>query len=233
MPHKKLPIFIALDVDDEKTALLHAQKLSPYVLGFKIGPRLYFRSPAIIKNLSHFGKVFLDFKFYDIPSTYGGFCRAGFELGADYITVHAAAGTRALSKMAEVEKKFKGQVLAVTVLTSFEGESKTSVLSEVCRLTETVYQSGLRGLVASPHEVLSLKEKYPDLFIVTPGIRLSETKDGTHISNEDQKRTMDPISAFRLGADALVMGRSILQAKDPVQLLCDIATSMTQTSSPP
>ena len=262
----KLPIFVALDLDNEKQALALAEKVSPYVFGFKVGPRLYFNSSSsLIRQLSHWGKVFLDFKFLDIPSTMSASVQACFKKGVDYLTVHAVAGQPALSRLARVEKDYKGRILAVTVLTSQKAidlkqidlenskdslpQKKTdkdcispnqSVQKRVLNLAQIVYESGLKGLVSSPCEAGVLRKKYSDFFIVTPGIRLpvtasdkkeSFTKEEKALSvqsvkNEDQSRTADPAYALQQGASALVIGRPILQAKDPVKVLNDIALSL-------
>ncbi len=213
----KAPVFAALDVDDQKEALSLAKSLSSYVLGFKVGPRLYFRfGNSLIKEISQWGSVFIDFKFYDIPSTMEASVRACFEIGARYVTVHAQAGAQALSRLAQVEKDYKGQVLAVTVLTSQEATKE-----DVMKMTDVIYASGLRGLVASPYEVQALKKKYPDLFIVTPGIRVSHSEKGV-LRNDDQVRVSTPEFALQQGASALVMGRSLLHSNDPVALLSQI-----------
>ena len=216
----KLPVFIALDVDDEKTALNHAERLHSYVLGFKVGPRLYFRSsPSLIKKLHSLGLLFLDFKFYDIPSTLTASVRACFDQGFQYVTVHAQAGPKALSLLADLEKSYEGQkVLGVTVLTS------KSQSQEVFTLAESIYKSGLSGLVCSAHEAKDLRKKYKNFFIVTPGIRFPEINQ--NIENEDQKRTATPAFALNQGASALVIGRSILKAKNPEKTLQDIGKSL-------
>ena len=220
----KLPIFIALDVDNEKTALSYAERLHPYVLGFKVGPRLYFHAgSSLIKKLSQWGAVFLDFKFYDIPSTMAASVRACFNEGIQYVTVHAKAGKTALSQLADLEKSYTGQkILAVTILTS-EAQA-----GEVFTLAEMVHQSGLSGLVSSAHEVGELRKKYKDFFIVTPGIRITDLKSSPsqNFKNEDQNRIASPAFALSQGASALVMGRPILQAKDPVKILQDISKSL-------
>ena len=218
----KLPIFIALDLDDEKTALNYAEKLGPYVLGFKVGPRLYFHSgPLLIKQLSSWGQVFLDFKFYDIPSTMTASVRACFDKGVQYVTVHAQAGKTALSQLAELEKSYTGQkILAVTVLTS------SAQAEEVFKLAEMAHQSGLSGLVSSAYEAGKLRKKYKDAFIVTPGIRLSKENSSNNFKNEDQSRIASPAFALSQEANALVMGRPILEAKDPVKTLQDISKSL-------
>ena len=59
----------------------------------------------MIQKLSSYGEVFLDFKFFDIPSTMQASVRASFEMGAKYVTVHGVAGFRALSLLAQVEKR--------------------------------------------------------------------------------------------------------------------------------
>jgi len=92
---KKFPCFVALDLEDEKQALSFAENLSSSVLGFKVGPRLYFNSsPLLIQNLSLFGKVFLDFKFFDIPSTVEASVKVCFQKGVDYLTVHSSIGNK-------------------------------------------------------------------------------------------------------------------------------------------
>ena len=219
----KLPIFVALDVDDEKTALNYAENLHSYVLGFKIGPRLFFRSSSsLIKQLLTWGPVFADFKFYDIPSTMTASVRACFDIGIQYVTVHAQAGKTALSLLADLEKSYKGRkVLGVTVLTS------QSQAQEVLKLAEVVYDSGLSGLVSSAYEAKELRKKYKDCFIVTPGIRFNQTNSSQNIiKNEDQQRIATPAFALNQGASALVMGRSILKTEDPVKILQDISNSL-------
>jgi len=49
-----------------------------------------------------------------------------------------------------------------------------------------------------------------DFLIVTPGIRPKESNE------DDQKRLATPEEAIKNGADYIVIGRPITQAKDPV-----------------
>ena len=211
-----LPLFIALDLDNEDEALKLAQKCRGLVMGFKVGPRLYFRSnPELLKKLSEFGKVFLDFKFYDIPSTMEASVRSAFEQGAGFVTVHGSADEAALKRVHGVEREFqngagKKRVLAVSVLTSSSGPER---LSRVLKLAEKVHQAGLSSFVAGAGEVSAIKKQHPDFFIVTPGIRLAA------IEKEDQAQIFSPKKALEMGSSALVMGRPILEAGDPVHFL--------------
>jgi orotidine-5'-phosphate decarboxylase len=107
-------------------------------------------------------------------------------------------------------------VLAVTVLTSMDEEGlkevgiQGPVLDEVERLAFLAMKAGIDGVVASPQEIGAIRKRCGEKFlIVTPGIRLpSEKKD-------DQKRTLSPKEAIQSGANYLVIGRPIKEAKDP------------------
>ena len=114
---------------------------------------------------------------------------------------------------AELNQLRPFKILAVTILTSWEKSSfpenfhAWTVENHVRSLSELVYQSGLRGLVCSGHELELILHK--DFFTVVPGIRL-ESDDSA-----DQKRIMTPKQAIKSGAKALVVGRSILKSPEP------------------
>ena len=66
----KVPYFLALDLDSGEEALQMAERVAPFVGGFKVGPRLILRyGPELLKQLKRLGPVFLDQKYFDIPST--------------------------------------------------------------------------------------------------------------------------------------------------------------------
>jgi orotidine-5'-phosphate decarboxylase len=218
----KNPILLALDLDNGDEALALACRLANKVGGFKVGPRLCFRYGAkFVQKLSQMGPVFVDNKYFDIPSTMEASVQASFESGASLVTVHALAGEEALSRLVELEAKLNKQrafrILAVTVLTSFSSETLPKPLKghSVDGLVQTLagqaYSAGIRGLVCSPHEVSQLKQNCPEAFLVTPGVRLEVD------ASEDQKRITTPEQAIANGASALVIGRSILKAEDPVE----------------
>src|SRR3989338_10948632 len=65
-----------------------------------------------------YGKLFLDLKFSDIPSTVAASVRAIQWLEPKMFNVHANAGLDAMKAAAEKENKGTAMVLAVTVLSS-------------------------------------------------------------------------------------------------------------------
>jgi orotidine-5'-phosphate decarboxylase len=214
-------LILALDLDSPQEALDLAQKLQGKVGVFKVGPRFVMRAgPEGLEKLRSCGEIFLDCKFHDIPSTMESAVRTSFELGASLVTVHASAGREALKLMAQVESELSQQrkfrILAVTVLTSFseEGLPKNwqiqSMQKHVLDLVSEVRASGLTAVVCSPHELEVLKNQ--GLFLVTPGVRFPE-----EAGKDDQKRIMSPSDAIGAGASAVVVGRPILQAKDPLR----------------
>lgn len=218
----KKPLFVALDVDTDTEAMRIAELTAPYVGGYKVGPRLIVRyGEKLLSQLVKKAPLFIDNKYFDIPSTMEGAIRASFEMGASFATIHAQAGKEAMVRLAAVEKELNQQrpfkILAVTILTSFQSETLPAILKampipnmveDLARLT---IESGLNGLVCSPEEVKNLRQKFPDAFLLVPGIRM----EGHDLS--DQKRVSDPAKALSSGASALVVGRPIYQADNPAQ----------------
>jgi orotidine-5'-phosphate decarboxylase len=216
----KNPIILALDVDCRDQALKIADELADIVGGFKLGPRLCLRYGAdFVREITHRGPVFLDNKHFDIPSTMEAAVRASFDAGASLVTVHALSGSEALKKMALLEEELNKvrhfRILAVTILTSWGEESPPNILKSqkisqhVSDLVSLVQESGMKGIVCSPHELDLLQNR--GLYLVTPGIRTNMR------SADDQKRIMGPAEAIDLGASALVVGRPILEAKNLIE----------------
>ena len=222
---KKLPLFLALDVETKNEALFLVQETTDCIQAYKVGPRLFLSyGPELISEIkSHNSpQIFLDFKFYDIPSSTLKAVQSAFKLGVDFVTVHAGVGKEALSLLSRFEKETIQerffQILFVTVLSSVKASQKNQ--SRILELADQVYQAGLKGLVCSPKEVKVLRQKYKDMFLVTPGIRLEgDNKD-------DQERVMTPKQALNAGSSALVMGRSLIRGKDVKKALKDIYDSL-------
>ena len=155
--------------------------------------------------------MFADLKLYDIPETVRRATANVAKSGATFLTVH---GHRSVMEAAAREKGAM-KILAVTVLTSFdqrdlqEFETKKTVEELVLSRARGAVESGCDGVIASGLEARPLKTEFKDrLLIVTPGIRPAESKD-------DQKRKVDVAQAFANGADYIVVGRPVREAKDP------------------
>jgi orotidine-5'-phosphate decarboxylase len=83
------------------------------------------------------------------------------------------------------------------------------------------------GVVASPQEVGIVRSvvKRQDFVIVTPGIRPSDAQMA------DQKRVTTPREAMLAGADYIVVGRPILEARDPARAAQQILDEMQSSAA--
>ena len=207
-------LIVALDVPSAREARELAGELGDAVRFYKIGLELFSADGyfELLRWLTGRGnKVFADLKLYDIPETVRRATANLSKSGATFLTVH---GHRSVMEAAAREKGAM-KILAVTVLTSFDqrdlGEmgSNLSVEQLVIARARGAAESGCDGVIASGLEAQPLKAEFKDrLLIVTPGIRPAAAGD-------DQKRTVDVAQAFRNGADYIVVGRPVRDAKDP------------------
>ncbi len=218
-------LICAIDAADQFTAASLVASVRNHVGAVKLG--MEFFTANGVKGLREIEKynvpVFLDLKFHDIPNTVSAAVSAAVKLGAFMLTVHCAGGPEmmraaadAASETAESTGRERPFIIGVTVLTSLDNDDMKSigyeftVKKQARLLADLAKESGLDGVVCSPHEIRLIRRQCGDDFtLVVPGIR---PKDAPSI---DQKRVMTPEEALKLGADYLVIGRPITGAKDP------------------
>jgi len=235
-------IFVALDFANPMAALGLADRLDPKQCGLKVGKELFvIGGPEPVRWMVDRGfKVFLDLKFHDIPNTVASACAAATRLGVFVVDVHASGG-RAMMQAArtavDATSAATGRaaplLIGVTVLTSLAdadlrevGHAGTAA-EEVLRLARLTRECGLDGVVCSAHEAATLRSACgPDFKLVTPGIRLADAV------KDDQARIVTPEAAVRAGADYLVIGRPITQAKDPLATLSAINATLAAMELP-
>jgi orotidine-5'-phosphate decarboxylase len=218
-------IIVALDLDDAENALRVAKSVAPVFPFFKIGMKLFTREgPDFVREVMKNGQVFLDLKFYDIPTVVAEAVSNAAQLGVSLLTVHASGGTAMLKHCMDKLKSSNTscRLLAVTVLTSFDSLQEFgighSIADHVQTLANLAHTSGVDGIVCSPQEVATLRKRYSSPFLlVTPGIRGASDFAG------DQKRIASAPETLKSGADYLVIGRPIIAAPDPVRAAEKIA----------
>ena len=82
----------------------------------------------------------------------------------------------------------------------------------------------LDGIVCSPLELKTVRKVIDrKMLVVVPGIRLEKTYKN---NKDDQKRTLTPKEAIKLGADYLVIGRPIVESSNPLKTLKEINKSI-------
>jgi orotidine-5'-phosphate decarboxylase len=218
-------VIVALDVPDRESALRLVEQVSGLVGMFKIGSQLFTaEGPQLVREIVTSGeRVFLDLKFHDIPNTVAGAVESAARLSVSILNVHTLGGSEMMRAAAHAVGDrgllwiTRPAVLGVTVLTSMDKADLADVgipldlTAEVVRLAALARDSGLDGIVASPHEIRLIREciTAERFIILTPGIRPAWSAKG------DQKRIATPVDAIRDGADFIVIGRAITDSIDP------------------
>ena len=212
-------VIVALDVTSLAGALAMARRLCGIVQTVKVGSSLFTScGPEGVRRLRLLGfDVMLDLKWFDIPSTVALSCRAAVRHRVSMMTLHAAGGRRMLEAAvggvrseARALRARRPLVLGVTVLTSVEDASASQVSRRVMSLARTILQAGCDGVIASAQEAAALRQRFGRRpRIVCPGIRPRQAARG------DQRRVARPCEALADGADQLVIGRPITEARDP------------------
>lgn len=221
------PVYLALDLPHLERAAELGRRVAGHIGGLKLG--LEFFCAHGHHGVHEIGKIglpiFLDLKLHDIPNTVAAAMQAIHVLQPAIVTVHAAGG-RAMMEDAKAAARCDTRVVAVTLLTSLDERDlartgvQGSAHEQVLRLAELAREAGLDGIVCSGLEVASVRELWPDGFLVVPGVRLGSG------NNADQKRTVTPRQARDAGASVLVVGRPISRADDPLMAAKEIEATL-------
>jgi len=217
-------IIFPLDFSDLKEALNYVHLLKDRIAIFKVGLELFVNNgPDAVKEVLDAGgrEIFLDLKFHDIPETVRRALGSSLIGKVEFITVHTGGGTALLS--AAVKSVPPGtKVLGVTVLTSLSEEElkKTLLLREGVSMKDLVLHraqmakdAGCAGVVCSGLELPLIREHFGrGLMTVVPGVRPLWSL----VEGDDQRRVVTPRDAALRGADYIVVGRPVRDAKDPV-----------------
>ncbi|MBI1953763.1 MAG: orotidine-5'-phosphate decarboxylase [Candidatus Omnitrophica bacterium] len=237
-------IIAALDVESLEEAAGLVKTLMPAGIShFKVGMSLFtrFGPPSVELVHREGGKVFLDLKFHDIPSTVGRTMRSVARLKVWMTNLHIQGGSAMMREAVRALREEAGQarmepplLIGVTVLTSMAERDmidlglRKTLKDQVIYLARLAKGAGLNGIVASAQEARALRWALgEDFVLVAPGIRPQEAprdilsvKPGS--GTDDQQRTATPAEAVRAGADYLVMGRPIVKAADPKSVVLKI-----------
>ena len=230
-------IIVALGTPDIRFAKKLIQSLKGDIKIYKVGNELFTaHGPKAVQMVRDAdAKVFLDLKYHDIPNTVASAARQAVDLGIFMFNVHVSGGLQMMQEaciaaLDEAKKKNipPPKLIGVTLLTSLNQEEVTKQIGISKSIDETVLhyaglaqKAGLDGVVASAREIEKIRAKMgPEFLIVTPGIRPAGAEHG------DQERVMTPKEALELGANFIVIGRPITQAKDPQETVARILAEL-------
>ncbi|WP_209507153.1 MULTISPECIES: orotidine-5'-phosphate decarboxylase [unclassified Ruegeria] len=212
-------LIVALDVPNALQGLAMAERLGGSVSFYKIGLGMLTGGGLALANelkQDHGKRIFLDMKLFDIGNTVENAVRGLAQFDLDFLTVHGDPHVVRAAKEGAAGKDLK--ILAVTILTSLNRDDLDASLLKsgdvqdlVVERAAKAFEAGADGVIASPQEAALIRAlpQAEGRLIVTPGVRPAGAALG------DQKRVATPTSAIQDGADHIVVGRPIYQAKDP------------------
>lgn len=214
---EKNPVIVALDGRDWEDILPLLDILRTTGCILKVNDLLFAEGiNNLIPDLQVYGRVMADIKGHDIKNTLENIAKRIRPHNPWAITIHGSGGKEMIETTVKALEGTATKILVVTVLTSIDKATCEEIytrlpIDEVRVLARIANEAGAQGLVCSPQEVGELREKYPNMTLVTPGVRSSDADVG------DQKRIGTPAMAIEAGANHLVMGRQILGATDPAE----------------
>jgi len=222
-------IIVALDVSTKKKALELVAQLGSEISFFKIGLQLYTaEGPEIVRAvLSTGARVWLDLKLYDITNTVARAVEAAGTLDVQMLTIHLSGGSEMI-RAAAGACSTDMLLLGVTVLTSATEQTlreigiSDTVENQVLRVARLGIEAGIHGVVASPHEIKTLRREFGSrIKVAVQGIR------PTWAEPDDQKRFMTPREAIEAGADYIGIGRPITAHPRPADAVAKILEELS------
>lgn len=216
----KEKLIVALDYENHDKAFHLIDELGELVEWYKLGPMSYAQEGVeLIRHLhKRRKKIFLDLKILDIPNVVYRTVKSYGDLGVDCATVHCIGGRKMLEAAARACRGTNVRLFGIPLITSMaEMDMETFGHQEphqvtVERLSQMAIESRLSGILCSPNDLKTVKPKtVPGFQFAVAGIRPS----GKVIDEEDQARIATPKQALEWGADYLIVGRPILNAREP------------------
>ena len=186
-----------------------ARTVAPHVAAIKLnyplvlatGVEIAHRIKQVVPDVP----LIADFKVADIDNTNTWISKHAFSAGFDAIIVHAFIGRDAIQAVLDEAQSYGGRGVILVVDMSHPGALQF-INPQAHRLAQLAVELDVTGVIAPgtrPEHVAKIRSWIgPNPLILTPGVGAQGGKPG---------------SAIAAGADYEIIGRSIYQAKDPVE----------------
>ena len=212
---------IALDNMSFDKALELTILLGDFVDGFKINHTLL-EHTSMFENYE--GELFIDFKLWDTPATVCSVVEMVLERGATMTTISTFNNDEVFENLHQYSEDIK--LLGVTYLTSWNAEEQYQITREMPndmwrRNTERIRRYGFSGIICGSQDIIDISNdsRCDGLLRICPGITF-------HSHNHGQSRTTTPRLAQDLGADYIIIGRSVTLSQDPVETIEQIKKTL-------
>lgn len=200
----KSRLVLALDVTDRKEAMHIALDLGDMVDAVKVNyPLVLACGLEIISEIKKHANVIADFKVADIPNTNRLICEETFRAGADAIICQGFTGRDSVEACVDVARSYNRETYVVTEM-SHPG-ALDFLQPHAMELVDLARKAGATGIIAPatrPERLALIRQRAGDMKIISPGVG---AQGG------------DAAAAIKAGADFVIVGRSIYNAKDPYQ----------------
>jgi orotidine-5'-phosphate decarboxylase len=209
----KSRLVLALDVTDRKEAMHIVLTLSDVVDAVKVNyPLVLSCGLEIITEIKKHADVIADFKVADIPNTNKLICEETFKAGADAIICQGFPGRDSVEACVDVARKYDREVFVVTEM-SHPGalDFLQPCAMELVDLAKSAGAAGIIAPATRPERLALIRKRAGNMKIISPGVG---AQGG------------DAASAIRAGADFVIVGRSIYNAKDPYQAAVDFTEQL-------
>ena len=191
-----------------------------YVDGVKINHLLW---NELSFDVQEDKELFVDFKLWDTPNTVKTVVENIIEKGGTMTTISTFNCESVFDELEQYKDDIK--LLAVTYLTSWNKDEQYQICREMPDFMWRRHLNrvkGFYGVVCSALDIGMLSGADKKLKRVCPGIALPIRR----AAPSGQVRTTTPKNAKELGADYLVIGRTVTESKDPVKIIKDIKESL-------
>ena len=216
-----MQIIIALDNMSFDKALESIVSFGHFVDGFKINHTLL-EHTSMFENYE--GELLIDLKLWDTPVTVCSIVEKVLERGATMATISTFNNEEVFKDLHQYSEDIK--LLGVTYLTSWNAQEQYQITREMPhdmwrRHTERIRKYGFAGIICSAQDIsdISQDSRCDGMLRICPGITFQS-------SNSGQKRTTNPRQAKDLGADCIIIGRSVTLSKDPVKTIEEIQKTL-------
>jgi orotidine-5'-phosphate decarboxylase len=207
-------LILALDVTEEDKAIHVSKDVGGIVDAIKVGyPLVLSCGPDMVSKIAAHSDVICDFKVADIPNTNRLIVENVFKRGAAGVIVQGFVGKDSIEACV---KAAQGKDVFVVVEMSHPGGAEffQPVTDTLIKLASEAGASGVIAPATRPERVAHIRSLAGTMKILTPGVG---AQGGS------------AADVIRVGADYVIVGRSIYQAEDPGAAAGQIADEIKQS----
>lgn len=214
---RRTGLVVAIDLQDLQRAASVAGEVAPFADAVKVGyPTVLAAGLGCVRTLAEASRlpVICDFKVADIPPVAGAIARQALAAGARSVICQAFAGRDSVAAVAEACREHGALPIAVVEMSHEGGREFTGPNAEA--LLNAALAGGARGIVAPatrPERIAALRVRAGAVLIFSPG---AGAQGGS------------PKEAARAGADFVIVGRSVVEARDPARAAAEAAASIAE-----